>query len=76
MLRGLSKIALGTVRVVGLALGTGGTRSLLALGGAFMVSSFAFLLEAPLLFRVTFFAGVFILAFVAISYLLRRFSSL
>jgi hypothetical protein len=67
---------LGSFRIVGLALRMRSPRSLLPIGGALMVSSFAFLLEAPVLFRVTFFVGAFILAFVAFSYLLRWFSNL
>jgi hypothetical protein len=72
MLRGLGEIVSGASRVViELAVAMGGTRLFLATGRAFIVAWFAFLLKAPLLFRITFFIGIFILAFIAASHLLR-----
>jgi len=55
MIKGLGnvfgKIGSGSLRLVlGLATGMGGTRLLLSIGGALMIASFTFLLEAPLLF--------------------------
>ncbi len=79
MLKGLGKvlgkIGLGFLRLVlGLVKGMGGTRFFLSVGGALMIASFTFLLEAPLLFRVPFFVGAFMVAFVTISRLLRWLS--
>jgi hypothetical protein len=59
---------------LGLATGMGATRLLLSIGGALMMASFTFLLEAPLLFHVPFFIGAFIVAFVATSRLLKWLS--
>jgi hypothetical protein len=79
MLKGLGKVfgklGSGSLRLVlGLATGMGGTRLLLSIGGALMIASFTFVLEAPLLFLVPFFVGTFIIAFVATSRLLRWLS--
>jgi len=40
-----------------LATGMGATRLLLSLGSAFVIASFSFLLDTPLLFRAPFFIG-------------------
>ena len=75
MLRGLAKIlSRGARFVLRLAVGMGGERFLLATGSAFVIGSLTFLLEGPLLFRITLFIGVFILAFVAAGRLFRRLS--
>jgi hypothetical protein len=79
MIRGLGKvfgkIGRGILKLtLGLATGMGATRFLLSVGGALMIASFTFLLEAPLLFRVPFFMGAFIVAFVATSHLLNWLS--
>jgi hypothetical protein len=79
MLKGLGKVlgklGAGPLRLfLGLATGMGGTRLLLSIGVALMIASFTFLLEAPLLFRIPFFIGMFIIAFVATSRLLDWFS--
>lgn len=79
MLKIMSK-ALGTAGsgllrfMLALATGMGATRLFLSLGSAFIIASFSFLLEAPLLFRIPFFIGAFLLAFVATSRLLGRLS--
>jgi hypothetical protein len=71
----LGKIGSGVLRfVLRLATGMGGTRLLLSIGSALMISSFTFLIEASLLFHVPFFIGLFILAFVATSHFLRWLS--
>ncbi len=71
----LGKIGLGFLRLVlGLVKGMGDARFFLSVGGALMIASFTFLLEAPLLFRVPFFVGAFMVAFVAIGRLLRWLS--
>jgi len=79
MLKGLGKVfgkpGSGSLRLVlGLATGMRGPHLLLSIGGALMIASFTFLLEAPLLFLVPFFVGTFIIAFVATSRLLRWLS--
>ena len=79
MIKGLGKvfgkIGSGTLRLVlGLVTGMGGTRLLLSIGGALMIASFTFLLEAPLLFLMPFFVGTFIVTFVATSRLLKWMS--
>jgi len=79
MLKGLDKVygklGPGSLHLVlGLATVMGGTRLLLSIGGALMIASFTFLLEALLLFLVPFFVGTFIVAFVATSRLLRWLS--
>lgn len=67
----LGKTGSGVLRfVLGLATGIGGTNLLLSTGGALIIASFALLLEAPLLFRIPFSIGAFLLAFVAVSRLL------
>lgn len=69
------KVGSGVLRFgLALATGMGATRLLLSLGSAFVIASFIFLIEASLLFRVPFFIGVFILAFVATGRLLDRLS--
>jgi hypothetical protein len=69
--KALGKAGSGFLRfAVALATGMGATRLLLSIGNAFIIASFCFLLEAPLLFRVPFFIGIFILAFVGTSRLL------
>ena len=71
--KALGKAGSGFLRfVLALATGMGATRLLLSIGSAFLIASFCFLLEALLLFRIPFFIGVFILAFVGISRLLGR----
>ena len=73
--KALEKAGSGFLRfVLAVATGMGATRLLLSIGSAFIVASFCFLLEAPLLFRIPFFIGVFILAFVGTSRLLGRLS--
>jgi hypothetical protein len=73
--KAFGKAGSGVLRfVLALATGMGSTRLLLSLGSAFVIASFSFLLEAPLLFRIPFFIGVFILAFVGTSGLLDRLS--
>jgi hypothetical protein len=79
MLKGLGRIlgktGSGVLRfVLRLATGMGGTRLLLSIGSALVIASFVFLLEAPLLFRIPFFIGALVLAFVATSHLLRWLS--
>jgi hypothetical protein len=69
------KIASGLLRLlVGLATGMGATRLLVSIGGALMIASSVFLLEAPLLFRIPFFVGAFIVAFAGLGRLLRWLS--
>lgn len=76
MLKLLGKFISGAFRViVGLAAGMGGTRFLLAIGTSFVIASFTFLLDGPLLFRITLFIGVFILAFVGTGRFLRWLSN-
>ena len=66
--KALGKAGSGFLRfVLALATGMGATRLLLSIGSAFIIASFCFLLEAPLLFRVPFFIGVFIVALVGTS---------
>jgi hypothetical protein len=66
--KALGKAGSGFLRfVLALATGMGATRLLLSIGSAFIIASFCFLLEAPLLFRVPFFIGVLIVAFVGTS---------
>ena len=73
--KALGKAGSGFLRfVLAVATGMEATRWLLSIGSAFIVASFCFLLEAPLLFRIPFFIGVFILAFVGTSRLLGRLS--
>jgi hypothetical protein len=71
--KAFGKAGSGVLRfVLALATGMGATRLLLSLGSAFVIASFSFLIEAPLLFRIPFFVGVFILAFVGTGRLLDR----
>ena len=66
--KALGKAGSGFLRfVLALATGMGATRFLLSIGSAFIIASFCFLLEAPLLFRIPFFIGVFIVALVGTS---------
>ena len=69
--KALGKAGSGFLRfVLAVATGMGATRLLLSIGSAFISASFCFLLEEPLLFRIPFFIGVFILAFVGTGRLL------
>jgi hypothetical protein len=71
----LGKAGSGFLRfILALVTGMGATRVLLSVGSALTIASFSFLLEGPLLFHVPFFIGVFVLAFVAASRLLKWLS--
>ena len=73
--KAFGKVGSGVLRfVLALATGMGATRFLLSLGSAFIIASFTLLIEAPLLFRIPFFIGVFIIAFVGANRLLDRLS--
>ena len=73
--KAFGKVGSGILRfVLALVSSMGITRLLLSLGTAFTIGAFSFLLEAPLLFRIPFFIGVFILSFVGTSRLLDRLS--